>query len=174
MVSLGSSCRHRFCPVLAALVGPVQNIFSSPCTISIHLSPSSNKLGRQSCRVARLFTVSLGASTCSHTAIFAAPHPVVAGVKTPPDRCSHRLNHGVGYPNLFGLLCTAVAEIIDPVFAKTSPKRSFSMTEYECFGLFPRKRGSINSGTVYSLAETVRPRNSPRPPAFGFVNIEAI
>ncbi len=26
-------------------------------------------------------------------------------------------------------------EIIDPVFAKTSPKRSFSMTEYERFGL---------------------------------------
>ncbi len=28
-----------------------------------------------------------------------------------------------------------VPEIIDPVFAKTSPKRSFSMTEYERFGL---------------------------------------
>jgi hypothetical protein len=26
-------------------------------------------------------------------------------------------------------------EIIDPVFAKTSPKRSFSMSEYELFGL---------------------------------------
>jgi hypothetical protein len=26
-------------------------------------------------------------------------------------------------------------EIIDPVFAKTSPKRSFSLTEYERFGL---------------------------------------
>jgi hypothetical protein len=33
------------------------------------------------------------------------------------------------------LLCTAVPEIIDTVFAKTSPKRSFSMTEYERFGL---------------------------------------
>ncbi len=30
---------------------------------------------------------------------------------------------------------SAVPEIIDPVFAKTSPKRSFSMTEYERFGL---------------------------------------
>jgi hypothetical protein len=29
----------------------------------------------------------------------------------------------------------SVPEIIDPVFAKTSPKRSFSMTEYERFGL---------------------------------------
>jgi hypothetical protein len=28
-----------------------------------------------------------------------------------------------------------VPEIIDPVFAKTSPKRSFSITEYERFGL---------------------------------------
>jgi hypothetical protein len=28
-----------------------------------------------------------------------------------------------------------VPEIIDPVFAKTSPKRSFSMTAYERFGL---------------------------------------
>ncbi len=28
----------------------------------------------------------------------------------------------------------SVPEIIDPVFAKTSPKRSFSMTEYERFG----------------------------------------
>jgi hypothetical protein len=30
---------------------------------------------------------------------------------------------------------SSVPEIINPVFAKTSPKRSFSMTEYECFGL---------------------------------------
>ena len=30
---------------------------------------------------------------------------------------------------------TSVPEIIDTVFAKTSPKRSFSMTEYERFGL---------------------------------------
>jgi hypothetical protein len=30
---------------------------------------------------------------------------------------------------------STVPEIIDPVFAKTSPKRSFSMTEYEHFGL---------------------------------------
>ncbi len=29
----------------------------------------------------------------------------------------------------------AVPEIIDTVFAKTSPKRSFSMIEYERFGL---------------------------------------
>ncbi len=28
-----------------------------------------------------------------------------------------------------------MSEIIDPVFAKTSPKSSFSMTEYERFGL---------------------------------------
>jgi hypothetical protein len=40
-----------------------------------------------------------------------------------------------------------VSEIIDPVFAKTSPKRSFCMTENERFGLVFVKTGSINSGT---------------------------
>ncbi len=40
-----------------------------------------------------------------------------------------------------------VPEIIDPVFAKTSPKRSFCMTENERFGLVFTKTGSINSGT---------------------------
>jgi hypothetical protein len=33
------------------------------------------------------------------------------------------------------LLGRPVPEIIDTVFTKTSPKRSFSMTEYERFGL---------------------------------------
>ncbi len=40
-----------------------------------------------------------------------------------------------------------VPEIIDPVFAKTSPKCSFCMTENERFGLVFAKTGSINSGT---------------------------
>jgi len=40
-----------------------------------------------------------------------------------------------------------VPEFIDPAFANTSPKRSFSMTENECFGLVFTKAGSINSGT---------------------------
>ncbi len=34
-----------------------------------------------------------------------------------------------------GFKAWTVPEIIDPVLAKTSPKRSFSMTEYERFGL---------------------------------------
>ncbi len=38
-------------------------------------------------------------------------------------------------------------EFIDPAFAKTSPKRSFSMTENERFGLVFTKTGFINSGT---------------------------
>ncbi len=38
-------------------------------------------------------------------------------------------------------------EIIDPVFAKTSPKRSFCKTENERFGLVFVKTGSINSDT---------------------------
>ncbi len=38
-------------------------------------------------------------------------------------------------------------EFIDPVLAKTSPKRSFSVIENERFGLVFAKTGSINSGT---------------------------
>ncbi len=53
---------------------------------------------------------------------------------------------------------TPVPEIIDPVFAKTSPKRSFCMTENERFGLVLVKTGSINSGTdVFFLVKTVKP-----------------
>ncbi len=40
-------------------------------------------------------------------------------------------------------------EFIDPVFAKTSPKRSFSITENDRFGLVFVKTGSINSGTGF-------------------------
>ena len=52
--------------------------------------------------------------------------------------------------------CT-VPEFIDPVFAKTSPKRSFSVIENERFGMVFAKTGSINSGTVqeWSRRETV-------------------
>jgi hypothetical protein len=42
-----------------------------------------------------------------------------------------------------------VPEIIDLVFAKTSPKRSFCMTENERFGLVFVKTGSINSDTGF-------------------------
>jgi hypothetical protein len=45
--------------------------------------------------------------------------------------------------NLLLVSMTPVPEFIDPVFAKTSPKRSFSLFETERFGLV----GSINSGT---------------------------
>jgi hypothetical protein len=40
-----------------------------------------------------------------------------------------------------------VPEFIEIVFAKTSTKRWFSMTENERFGLVFAKTGSINSGT---------------------------
>ncbi len=40
-----------------------------------------------------------------------------------------------------------VPQFIDPVFAKTSPKSLFLMTENERFGLVFAKTGSINSGT---------------------------
>ncbi len=38
-------------------------------------------------------------------------------------------------------------EFIDPVFVKTSPKRSFLVIENERFGLVFAKAGTINSGT---------------------------
>jgi hypothetical protein len=46
-----------------------------------------------------------------------------------------------------GPVTKPMPKIIDPVFAKTSPKRSFSMTENERFGLAFANTGSINSGT---------------------------
>ncbi len=48
-----------------------------------------------------------------------------------------------------------VPEIIDPVLTKTSPKRSFCMTENERFGLVFTKTGSINSGTDLREIPTV-------------------
>ncbi len=44
---MGTLCAGTidFCPALAALVGLVQNIFSSPCTFSLHLSPSPSEVG---------------------------------------------------------------------------------------------------------------------------------
>ncbi len=51
------ACRagiRDFCSVVATLVGPVQNNFSSPYTISIHMSPTPSKLDRQPCWVACL------------------------------------------------------------------------------------------------------------------------
>jgi hypothetical protein len=42
---------------------------------------------------------------------------------------------------------SSVPEFIDPVFVKTSPKRSFSVIQNERFGLVFVKTGSIISGT---------------------------
>jgi hypothetical protein len=46
---------------------------------------------------------------------------------------------------------SAVPEFIDPVFTKTSPKRSFSVIQNERFGLVFAKTGSIISGTGYCI-----------------------
>jgi hypothetical protein len=43
---------------------------------------------------------------------------------------------------------TSVPEFIDPVFTKTSPKRSFSLNRKRAFWLVFAKTGSIISGTV--------------------------
>jgi hypothetical protein len=51
------ACRagtRDFYPVLAALVGQVPSIFSSPFAISLHFTPSPSKLCRQSCLVTSL------------------------------------------------------------------------------------------------------------------------
>ncbi len=49
---------------------------------------------------------------------------------------------------------TPVPEFIDIVFAKTSPKRPFSMTDNERFGLVFAKSRSINSGRGRRIAVT--------------------
>ncbi len=56
-------------------------------------------------------------------------------------------------------------EFIDPVFAITSPKRSFSMTENERFGSVFVKTGTINSGTGSPVPEIIDPvfaKTSPK------------
>jgi hypothetical protein len=50
-----------------------------------------------------------------------------------------------------------VPEIIDPVFAKTSPKRSFSITKYERFGLLFTKTRVYKFGhwiRMFSIPDT--------------------
>jgi hypothetical protein len=59
------------------------------------------------------------------------PPPLVRGEDTLPGR---RWGE-VGVNILEDVRHSSVPEIIDPVFAKTRSKRSFSMTEYERFGL---------------------------------------
>jgi hypothetical protein len=64
------------------------------------------------------------------------------------------------YGSALSLLSGPVPEFIDQVFVKTSPKRSFSMIEYERFGLIFAQTGSINSGTGDVLGkEKCRIRN---------------
>ncbi len=50
-------------------------------------------------------------------------------------------------------------EFIDPVFTKTSPKRSFSLNKKRAFWLVFAKTGSIISGTGIDS-------NEPLPPAY--------
>ncbi len=57
-------------------------------------------------------------------------------------------------PQYLKTIPKSVPEIIYPVFAKTSPKRSFSMTEYERFGLgFTKTR-------VYKFGHWSRPKQA--------------
>jgi hypothetical protein len=49
---------------------------------------------------------------------------------------------------MYNTYTISVPEFIDPVFVKTSPKRSFLVIENARFGLVLAKTGSINSGTA--------------------------
>jgi hypothetical protein len=53
------------------------------------------------------------------------------------------------------LPATPVPEFIDSVFVKTSPNRSFSVSENERFGLVFAKSGSINSGTGVTVVASI-------------------
>jgi hypothetical protein len=55
-----------------------------------------------------------------------------------------------------------VPEIIDPVFAKTSPIRSFLVIKYERFGLVFAKTGYINSGTGFAMYSRKHHKTSSR------------
>ncbi len=57
---------------------------------------------------------------------------------------------GLKFANAFKIIksiWSPVPEFIDPVFGKTSPKRSFSVMQTERIGLVSPKTGSIISGT---------------------------
>ncbi len=54
-----------------------------------------------------------------------------------------------------------VPEIIDPVFAKTSPKRSFSMTDYEDFGLVFHENVGLVIRALVQLTCAVHPPYAP-------------
>ncbi len=53
-----------------------------------------------------------------------------------------------GILGFFYVDLSPVTDFVDPVFAKTSQKRSFSMIDNERFGVVVAKTGSINSGTI--------------------------
>ncbi len=63
-----------------------------------------------------------------------------------PQPC-YRISHGATILYYVHIPPSPVPEFIDPVFAKTSPKRSLSMSDNVHFGLVFAKTGSIHSGT---------------------------
>ncbi len=70
--------------------------------------------------------------------IFCYPHYQMAGRRDPEAKLLDRLRGEKTIP---------VPEFIDPVFTKTSPKRSFSLNRKRAFWLVFAKTGSIISGT---------------------------
>jgi hypothetical protein len=59
---------------------------------------------------------------------------------------------------------SSVPEFIDPVFTKTSPKRSFSLNRKRAFWLVFAKTGSIISGTVSFQVSSMKLHSNPTVP----------
>jgi hypothetical protein len=68
-----------------------------------------------------------------------------------PNNASYAEGGGGGGGGCGSQPMSTVPEFVDPDFAKTSPKRLFSMTENERFGLVFAKTGSINSGKAVHM-----------------------
>ncbi len=60
-----------------------------------------------------------------------------------------------GSPEMLQIIRRPLPQFIDPVFVKTSPQRSFSITENDHFGLVFAKTESVNSGAVLEFLNTL-------------------
>jgi hypothetical protein len=65
-----------------------------------------------------------------------------------PPAAENPFHDGIDFPQgIDSVESTPVPEFIDPVFTKTSPKRSFSLNRKRAFWLVVAKTGSLISGT---------------------------
>ncbi len=91
--------------------------------------------------------------------ILTPPPPWASGYPPPPPAFGAGRGHTRWVESGWGVIRSedarhcSVPEFMDPVVAKTSPKRSFSMTENGRFGLVFVKTGSITSGTIIYICK---------------------